>query len=139
MNGRAKKSPYRGSMKHKNRPAEGAKGTLCPEWTHLAEKKRLENDPFGHDWLKTEAHQLFSTSEPHPEGEERRYATKNGIAFEAKPTNDETWHGYPVPWKSVPTAIMNAWIDNGQVTRKQIKTYMDRAKNDIHWALDSDE
>lgn len=125
-------------MKHKSRPSEGAKGTLCPEWTHLALGARLESDPFKHDWLKTEAHQLFSIAVPHPGGEERRYATKNGIAFEAKPTNDGTWHGYPIPWKSVPIEIMNVWLDREIVTNKQVKLHKDYPKKDIHWALDSD-
>ncbi|MBP8276725.1 MAG: hypothetical protein KAX55_07540 [Propionivibrio sp.] len=129
---------YRGSEKHKNRPAQGAKGTLCPEWTHATPEGRYENDPFKHKWAQTEAQNLFQASVPHPNGEERCYATKNGIAFEAKPTNDGTWHGYPIPWKSVPASIIDQWLDGGKVTNKEIKLYKQYPKENIHWALETD-
>ena len=131
-------SLYRGSEKHKNRPSIGAKGTLCPEWTHTTSDSRYENDPFKHDWSKTEAHELFDSAVPHPGGEERRYATKNGIAFEAKPTNDGKWHGYPIPWKSVPETIVDRWLGSGDVTNKQIKLHRNYSKDNILWALESD-
>lgn len=131
-------SPYRGSEKHKNRPARGAKGTLCPEWTHLTPAQGLEKDPFHHDWLQTEAHKLFESSLPHPNGEERRYATMRGIAFEAKPTNDGSWHGYPIPWESVPSDLVDRWIEENSVTSRQIKQHKRYPKNNIDWALGSD-
>jgi hypothetical protein len=59
------------------------------------------------------------------------------MAFEAKPTGDGSWHGYPIPWESVPPLILNQWLDEGRVTRRDIKR--SRPNNDIHWALDSDE
>jgi hypothetical protein len=131
-------SRYRGSEKHKNRPAQGAKGTLCPEWTHLTPDRGLGNNPSDHDWLQTEAHKLFEGSLPHPGGEERRYATMSGIAFEAKPSNDGFWHGYPIPWESVPVDLVDQWLKKGLVTNRQIKRHRQYSKSNIKWALDSD-
>lgn len=127
---------YRGSKKHKNRPGRGAKGTLCPEWTHATSRTGLGNDPSRHAWPETEAHRLFENAEPDPDGRERRYATARGIAFEAKPSNDGTWHGYPIPWESVPDAITDQWLAHGTINRRQVKQHRKYPKNDIHWALD---
>jgi hypothetical protein len=69
---------------------------LCPDWTHDTSSGHYRTDPFIHDWADTKAHRLFEMSTALP-GAERRYATAHGIAFEAKPTNDATWHGYPIP------------------------------------------
>lgn len=128
---------YRGSEKHKNRPARGAKGTLCPEWTHATPETGLGNNPAAHDWPQTLAHGLFQAAEPHPDGLARRYATSMGIAFEAKPSNDGTWHGYPIPWEGVPYAITNRWIEAGTVTKRQVKRHRQYPDNDIHWALET--
>jgi hypothetical protein len=129
---------YRGSEKHKNRPAKGAKGTLCPEWTHSTPARGLGNDPFNHDWSQTEAHRLFQQALPHPAGEERRYATKGGIAFETKPSNDGFWHGYPIPWESVPCDIVEQWLDQGSVTNHDFKKHKRYPKSNIKWALADD-
>ncbi|KAB0617118.1 hypothetical protein [Castellaniella defragrans] len=131
-------SSYRGSEKHKDRPAQGAKGTLCPEWTHATSTRNLGNDPFDHEWPQTEAHDLFENALPHPQGEERRYATRKGIAFEAKPTNDGHWHGYPIPWESVPGDLVDKWLTENLVTNRQIKKYRSFSRSNIDWALNSD-
>ncbi|KQP24538.1 hypothetical protein ASF27_10565 [Methylobacterium sp. Leaf102] len=91
-----------------------------------------------HPWTTTRATALF-TSATVDAGSGRRFATQNGVAFEAKPTQDGTWHGYPVPWETVPPDIKDAWLDTRQVTRKQIKVFMRFVKSDIHWALRTDE
>lgn len=128
---------YRGSKKHKNRPTSDRKGTLCPEWTHTTSEGSFHTDPFAHKWSDTEALRLFMESDTLP-GLERRYATAKGIAFEAKPTNDGTWHGYPVPWEAVPEEIVARWIDNQKVTRRQIKRHWRKEKDDLKWALGED-
>ena len=89
----AMSSIYRGSQKHKNRPSRGLKGTLCPEWTHAASDGGFSGDPQLHRWIETEAHRLFENASIVGE---RRFATDRGIAFEAKPTSDGTWHGFPI-------------------------------------------
>ena len=132
-------SPYRGSPKHKQRPAEGRKGTLCPEWTHAAGRERLGNDMFAHKWAKTLAHELFVKSEESVTEPGRRYATANGMAFEAKPTNDGTWHGYPVPWEAVPSDLKDKWRDEGRVKRSDLRRYLSKARDDYKWPLESDD
>ena len=62
-----------------------------------------------------------------------------GIAFEAKPTSDGTWHGFPVPWESVPPAILRQWLQDGKVTRRQVKLFRSRATDNIRWALGNEE
>lgn len=130
-------SPYRGSQKHKNRPASERKGTLCPDWTHSTSSGGDHNDPSTHDWLDTVAHRLFESSIALP-GNNRRYAMANGIAFEAKPTNDGTWHGYPIPWESVPAEIVNKWVDSREITQRQIKKHWRKEKDDLKWAIEED-
>lgn len=126
---------YRGSQKHKHRPTSERKGTLCPEWTHRTASGGYANDPFAHKWAETEAHRLFDGSIPHANGQ-RRYALSNGIAFEAKPTNDGTWHGYPIPWEAVPTEILNGWVDGKMVSQRQIRKHWRKEKDDLKWAIE---
>lgn len=129
-----KASAYRGSQKHKNRPTSERKGTLCPEWSHVTSREGYRSDPFKHDWADTEAHRLFEASVGLA-GAERRYATANGIAFEAKPTNDGTWHGYPIPWEAVPHEIVEKWVDSKKVTRREIRKYWSKDLGDLKWAI----
>ncbi len=129
-------SPYRGSQKHKARPTEERKGTLCPEWTHATPAGGYRNDPFDHPWEATEAHRLFERAVSSG-SERRRYATAGGIAFEAKPTGDGTWHGYPIPWETVPPEIVHQWIEDGEVRRKEIKKYWQKDKDDLYWAIEA--
>ena len=130
-------SIYRGSQKHKDRPGVGAKGTLCPEWTHTTDDKPFAGDPFEHPWETTAAHRLFASATIHSNG--KRFATARGIAFEAKPTADGTWHGFPIPWESVPPDILAQWLEENKVMRKQVRLHKHHAGDDIHWALGGDE
>lgn len=130
-------SLYRGSLKHKDRPSTGRKGTLCPEWTHVADDSGFSGDSFKHCWEKTVAHDLFERATVWSDGQ--RFATERGVAFEAKPTGDGTWHGFPVPWESVPPLILNQGLQEGKVSRRSVKLYRHRDTHDIRWALDSDE
>jgi len=130
---------YRGSPKHKNRPARGRKGTLCPEWSHAAPGVVLGNDLFGHNWVATEAHRLFIASEYDPEGSGKRYATARGIAFVAQPSADGSWHGYPEPWNKVPSDLKDKWRAENIVSARDLRLYADFPKKNIKWALDSDD
>jgi hypothetical protein len=129
---------YRGNSKHKNRPANGQKGTLCPEWTHTTPNAGLSHNMHTHDWQATRAETLFKTAEI-CEGMNRRFATAEGIAFEAKPTKDGTWHGYPIPWEHVPAEIKKGWLANKMVSKRQITRYFSFDKCDVHWALPMDK
>ena len=128
---------YRGSSKHKNRPANEQKGTLCPEWTHRTATSGLATDVHAHDWPATPAAQLFARAVVDSVSG-RRYATAMGIAFEAKASGDGTWHGYPIPWESVPPAIVQQWKVGEAVKAREIKAFFKFSKDDIHWALKTD-
>lgn len=131
-------SSYRGSPKHKDRPARGRKGTLCPEWTHRSSLGGYRTDPFDHPWETTPANELFEQSEVDPRGSGKRYATMNGIAFAAQQSRDGTWHGYPEPWNKVPADLKDKWLDQGKVTTAALKQYKDFPRNNVGWALESD-
>jgi hypothetical protein len=129
---------YRGSLKHKNRPANGRKGTICPEWTHTNATGALALDPHVFDWEGTPAAEMFGSAAISPE-DGRRYATQCGIAFEAKSSADGTWHGFPIPWENVPAQIKDDWLDRKLVKGSQVKRYLSRPENDIKWALETDD
>lgn len=130
---------YRGNDKHKNRPAFGRKGTICPDWTHSTAQGGLGASSAQHEWPQTEAARLFAESDVDPDGAAQRYATSRGIAFCAQPSNDGTWHGYPVPWQSVPTQLTRKWLQDGRVTKRDVKLHKDHPADDIYWALESDD
>lgn len=76
--------------------------TLCPKWSHEIAKTLLDD------------------SVPHPSGEPR-FATHDGMAFAARMHREDVWHGYPIPWSQVPEAIKEIMVQQGKVTRRQIK------------------
>ena len=132
------KPVYLGSSKHKNRPADEMKGTFCPEWTHTGPRGGFATDVHAQDWKETPAARIFAGAEIDPDTG-RRYATERGIAFEAKPTGDGTWHGCPVPWESVPQKLRSKWKEQGAVAGRQIKAFLRFDKRDLFWALETDD
>jgi hypothetical protein len=128
---------YRGSSKHKNRPTGEQKGTFCPEWTHATPEGGFGADAHEHAWSTTKAATLFAEASVDPKTG-RRYATERGIAFEAKSTADGTWHGYPIPWESVPNAIRQTWMKDSKVLRGQIKRFFRFDRNNFLWPLETD-
>jgi hypothetical protein len=128
---------YLGSIKHKKRPHRGEKGTRCPDWTHVDKRGRGPAiDMSTHAWKETEAQRLFAGALVDPDTG-RRFATARGIAFEAKDTNDGTWHGFPLPWDDVPEAMQDQLRQHGRVTSAQLRRYSEVGTS-IDWALDSD-
>lgn len=126
---------YRGHDKHKARPTQGVKGTFCPEWTHLADGQGVGNDMFAHDWSLTRAQELLDSSVTEI-ATRRRYATGGGVAFEVRPTNDGTFHGFPLPWDKVPTWLRSYWRQRRLVSKRQIREYSEINDND-RWAMDT--
>lgn len=129
---------YRGSPKHKRRPARGRKGTRCPEWSHEAAGGRLGTDIDGHPWEETVAAVMLASSTPDPDGSGRRFATERGMAFVAHDTEEGTWHGYPVPWNDVPATLKDRWRAEKRVSRRDLTRYGEFARSDIDWPLASD-
>jgi len=132
-------SVYRGSIKHKNRPGRGRKGVLCPEWTHRVGNEGFVGDPVAHRWEATAALAMFRESEIDPRGPAKRWGTRAGIAFVAQDSNDGTWHGYPEPWQKAPYELVEKWLAEGKVTPRQLRRYKDFPRNDVRWALESDD
>lgn len=126
---------YRGSPKHKNRPAVGRKGTRCPEWTHAPAPAPLGVHPDRHEWAESIAQVLLTASEADPDGSGKRYATEHGVAFVAQDTRDGTWHGYPEPWDRVPAALKTKWQTEGKVRNADLRRYSDKEPDDLDWAL----
>ena len=108
------------------------------EWTHQTPGKGLANDMNAHSWPSTMAAALFEAALADPVTG-RRFATSRGIAFEAKATKDGTWHGYPVPGESVPPKLVREWLDMNAVTRRQTREFLKVDRDDIHWALKTDD
>jgi hypothetical protein len=81
---------------------------------------------------------MFEESELDPNGSGKRYATRNGIAFVAQQTGDGTWHGYPEPWNKIPVDLKEKWLDAGNVTTASLKKYKDFPRDNVLWALESD-
>jgi len=94
---------YDPSPKHKSwlRPYD-PDATQCPAWSH-SRALALLNESL------TEL------------GDDRRFATERGMAFAARVTRNDVWHGYPVPWAEVPEAVREQFVTGGKVTRRQIK------------------
>lgn len=137
MQSGSKPTQYRGIIKHKQWQPGGGFGTLCPDWTHRAEGRGFAGDPFNHRWQSTIAHELFEEGVDDAQG--HRYAARRGIAFKAQPSNDGTWHGYPLPWHDVPPDIQDILIEKGQATRRDIRRQKAADTDGIKWALKSDE
>ena len=74
-------------------------------------------------WSHDRAQVLLDESLTHPDGY-RRFATEAGMAFAARRTRDDVWHGYPVPWSEVPEKLREQFVDQGKVTRRQIKAML---------------
>lgn len=80
---------------------------------------------------------MFVEAVVSPDGR-RRFATARGIAFEAKQTADGTWHGYPVPWESVPALILEDWRNARKVSKRDLRQYGPTHAGDLYWALNRD-
>lgn len=83
--------------------------TLCPAWSHNLAQALLDE-----------------SLEDLPNGS--RFATRDGMAFIARHTVGDVWHGHPVPWSAVPDAIREALIADDKVTRRQIKSLFSSEK-----------
>lgn len=126
---------YRGSLKHKSWRPGGGFGTMCPEWTHQADGQGFAGNTDRHPWSRTRAHEMFGGSICGGDG--RRYATGRGIAFVALPTNDGTWHGYPLPWVDVPRNVREHFVNSGLVDARRIRRQT-VGPSDRRWALSSE-
>jgi hypothetical protein len=94
---------YESNPKHKESWQRGARGSLCP----------ADVDPTA----------LLAASVVDPRRPGRRYATDGDRAYCGQEHRPGLWHGYPVQWKEVPTAILSMWRAGGQVSRRGLKEH----------------
>lgn len=91
---------YEPNPKHKEPWHHGRSGTLCPRWS----------------W--EQAQQILDQSVV--EGQQR-YGVAEGMAFKGHEHMLGRWHGHPVAWNEVPPAIVNRWLQERRVTRREVK------------------
>jgi hypothetical protein len=94
---------YEPSSKHKEPWQRGARGSLCP---------KDANGPA-----------LLAVSEIDPEHQGKRYATDGTRAYCGHEHMPGRWHGFPVEWRAVPAKIRNAWLADGQVSKRAIREH----------------
>ena len=92
---------YEANPKHKEPWQPGRKGSLCPAWSH----------ELAQDLLRESAVSSAGS----------RFATRDGQPFAGQEHQPGYWHGYPISWSEVPEKIRRNWIEDGMVTRKQIR------------------
>ncbi len=92
---------YEGNPKHKEPWQRGRRGSLCPKEVHLPLAQKLL------DSSRLEG--------------EKRFAAHDGKAYCAMEHRDGLWHGFPVGWSEVPPAARNELMQQGYVTRHDIK------------------
>ena len=118
------KNLYRGNPKHKEPWQRGRKGSLCPSPKAMPE-------------LCPQA--LLDSS---MEFENKRYATQDGIAFQAlceAKNNDEDnvlyWHGFPVGWSEVPSRILKDWLKKRKIKRNDVRKFWENeeVQNHVLW------
>lgn len=92
---------YESNPKHKEPWHHGRSGTFCPRWS----------------WSHAQA--ILEGSVPSPNGE-HRYGVLDGMAFKGHQHDLDIWHGHPVAWNEVPQKIVNQWLREGKVKRRDI-------------------
>jgi hypothetical protein len=99
---------YERNPKHKEPWHHGKSGTLCPRWS----------------W--DIAQELLNSSE---EVGKCRYAVYSGIAFKGHEHAPGKWHGHPIGWNEVDQKLVNQWIREKRVKRREVRKLW--SSNDI--------
>lgn len=96
---------YEASPKHCEPVTAQRPGTKCPKWAGPIAQSLLD--------LSEEI------------GENKRVATCRGVAFIARKTHPDgnVWHGYPEAWDKIPGPVKERWLDNGWITRRDLRTW----------------
>ncbi len=90
---------YAPNPKHKEPWQRGRRGSMCP--TDISEEQ---------------AQQLLTGSELVGE---KRYAVHDGRPYCAQDDGIGNWHGYPVGWKEVPSALRTKWVKKEKRVKKR--------------------
>lgn len=103
---------YKSNPKHREPWQPGKKGALCPRAVWDKAQDLLEGS------------ELVGS---------KRYATSDGLAYEAQDSNDGTWHGYPVGWERVPESLRRRWLKEKRVKRRDTTRYWsNQAASDVY-------
>ncbi len=98
---------YRGSPKHKEPWQPGRRGSLCPAEIGAEQARRLLGNSI-----------LYK---------KKRYGVWEGRGYCAQSTLGQLdeWHGYPVGWSEVDPAVRKQFINEGRLTKRDVKRYWD--------------
>jgi hypothetical protein len=108
---------YTASPKHCEPITAQRPGTKCPAWSGAVAQELLnESIPMGG----------------------KRVATRNGIAFVAAVTDrmQDVWHGYPEAWDAIEPVIKRRWLDEGRITRRDLRRWATGKKVAEAWRDD---
>ena len=94
---------YESNPKHKESWQRGARGSLCPK--------------------NADGPALLASSVIDPQRPGRRYATDGQRAYCGQEHSPGHWHGYPVQWKEVPSAVRKILVTTYQVSRRDLREY----------------
>jgi hypothetical protein len=94
---------YEPNPKHKEPWQRGARGSLCP---------RDADGPA-----------LLAISLVDPQHPGKRYATDGSRAYCGQEHLTGRWHGYPVQWREVPSAIRSALVNDYRVSKRDLKEH----------------
>ena len=91
---------YERNEKHKAPWHHGRSGTLCPRWSWEVAQDILDN-----------SHLI----------DKARFAVRDGMAFKGHEHAPGKWHGHPVGWNEVPQKLVNCWLKERRVTRREVR------------------
>ncbi len=90
---------YAPNPKHKEPWQRGRRGSICPREISEEQAQQLLNDSVLVD--------------------QKRYAVHEGRPYCAQDDGIGGWHGYPIGWKEVPTALRTRWQKRENRVRKR--------------------
>jgi hypothetical protein len=94
---------YESNPKHKEPWQRGLRGSLCPK--------------------DADGPALLAASQLDPKHPGKRYATDGQRACCGQEHRPGRWHGYPVQWREVPSAIRTSLVTEHQVSKRNIREY----------------
>jgi hypothetical protein len=94
---------YESNPKHATPWQRGKRGSLCP--------------------ADADAPALLAASRFDPQRPGKRYATDGRRAYCGQEHLPGRWHGYPVDWREVPSAIRKELVVENNVSKRNLKEY----------------
>jgi hypothetical protein len=95
-----KKPIYEPNPKHKEPWQQGRRGSLCPSHIHSHAQVLLDKSILVGN---------------------KRYAIHEKMPYCAQEHAPGIWHGYPVEWHEIPPFIRHRWLDQKEISRRDLK------------------